>query len=562
MFATTSPLLVLMVKLATPVRVRLGLRWNRARVVEAALLCVACTLIIIHGTSLVGDYRIDDAYITFAYSHNLADGRGPIYGHDMKVEGYSNFLWMLLIAVGEILRIDPLSFARFLGHAFFALTLASTWVVARRWAGPIAAVVVTLCLAASSDFHRSVQSGLETVAYCGFIAAGFCHYLLEAPERRKWSILWFSGAALTRIDGFGALGLLLGLEGLRWLATGRKESLVTLVKWAAIGLAPVATYWVWRYSYYGLPFPLTYYAKASLAQEMEYRGATYVWTTVQDTGLWIVALLAAFGLGSRRAKTQFVVVGFIVGMTGYVIHVGGDWMPVNRMLLPVFAPLLMLSATAFAEPLPSWSLVREPHKLATGVVFIAGHAWSAIFMNQALVDTPFEKSKLASAEHIKNHTLGLISAEPFVNAIIRQPGDRLATDYGGVFAYDTEATVIEMWGLANRDIALRGNTDGVSPIYGKTCVPCYAEFQPDYFHSIVPLLRGPKDFRTKHQLIRQIFQGPAIDAVVGLRENYRAGRVIRDETGETLWFVERNRPGVSFEPRRVGEFTVDYPNLR
>lgn len=529
---------------------------------EAVLLFCACAVIVAHGISLVGDYRIDDAYITFAYSRNLAEGDGPIYGHDMRVEGYSNFLWMVLVALGEVLRIEPLVFARFLGHAFFALTLGSTWLVARKWAGPVAAVVVTLCLASSSDFHRSIQSGLETVAYCGFIAAGFCHYLLEAPSRRRASLLWFSGAALTRIDGFGALFLLLGLEAVRWVFSGRKESVSTLLRWAAIGILPVAAYWMWRYSYYGLLFPLTYYAKASLAAEMEYRGASYVWSALQDTGLWIPVVLAAFGLGMRRQLTPFVVVGFVVGMTGYVVHVGGDWMPVNRMLLPVFSPLLMLSATAFASGSSEWSLSRDPKKVVRGSVFVAGHVWCAVFMNQASVDTPFEQRKLVDAQHILDHTLGLIKADPFVDAMVRKPGDRLVTDYGGVFAYGTEATVIEMWGLANRDIALRGNTDGVAAIYGKTCVPCYAEFEPDYFHSVVPLLRGANDFRSKSQLIRQIFQGPAIDAVIGLRKNFRVGRVMRKSTGETLWFLERERGGVSFSPRQVGDLTVDYPPLR
>lgn len=542
-------------------------KWNRALGIECAVLCAACAALSSYGVSLVGDYRIDDAYITFAYSRNLAEGNGPVYGHDMRVEGYSNFLWMVLVAVGELLRIDPLTFARFLSAGFFALTLGSTWLLARKWAGPLSAMVVTLCLASSTDFHRAIQSGLETVAFCGFVAAGFCHYLSETPQRRKWSILWFSGAALTRIDGIVVFSLLLGLEGLRWLLqgwliSGQREKLIPLLRWVAIGALPVCAYWLWRYFYYGLPFPLTYYAKASLAVEMDYRGAAYVWNGLQDSGLWIPLLFAAFGLGISGGVRQVQLTGFILGMTGYVIHVGGDWMPFNRMLLPVVAPLLMLSALALRTTSSSWGALKSPLIAAKALVFLSMHVWCAVYLNQASVDTPFEQRKLAEAEHHLNHTKGLLKAWPFVNAIVRAPGDRLVTDYGGVFAYDTRATVIEMWGLANRDIALRGNTDGVAAIYGKTCVPCYKEFEPDYFHSIVPLLRGRDDFRSRRQLIHQIFQGPAIDRVIGLHKNYVVGRVTRETTGETLWFLERKREGVKFQPRAVGDLTVDYPPLR
>ncbi|HET9933647.1 MAG TPA: hypothetical protein VFQ35_23240 [Polyangiaceae bacterium] len=30
---------------------------------------------------LVGDFRIDDAYITFSFSKNLAAGNGPVFSH-------------------------------------------------------------------------------------------------------------------------------------------------------------------------------------------------------------------------------------------------------------------------------------------------------------------------------------------------------------------------------------------------------------------------------------------------------------------------------------------------
>ena len=47
----------------------------------------------------IGPFRVDDAYITFSFSKNLATGNGPNFSHGVRVEGYSNFLWMVLNAL-------------------------------------------------------------------------------------------------------------------------------------------------------------------------------------------------------------------------------------------------------------------------------------------------------------------------------------------------------------------------------------------------------------------------------------------------------------------------------
>lgn len=73
----------------------------------------------------------------------------------------------------------------------------------------------------------------------------------------------------------------------------------------------------------------------------------------------------------------------------------------------------------------------------------------------------------------------------------RRPGERVATDYGGVFGYFGDASIIEVWGLCNARIAREGDTSGINPIYGKTCVACYRDLDPEYFHTMVPLLRAP-----------------------------------------------------------------------
>ncbi len=524
-----------------------------------AVLAVVSVALLIHGIQMVGDLQIDDAYITFAYSKNVALGKGPIYGWDLRVEGYSNFLWMILVAIGELFGAQAIFTARLLSLGAFALTLGATFWGARRLAGPWPAFLATLVLASSTDLHRLIQSGLETVLFSAFLAGGLVHYLLEDKNHRRWSLLWFAGAGLTRIDGFVPLLLIVGLEGLRAFLSHRPLPLKALLRWGALGLVPVAVFWLWRYSYYGLPFSLPYYAKASLGMLEFDRGVDYVQNGLRDTGLWLAALIAVYGVHLKERVPKVVVLAFVSILSVYVAYVGGDWMPFNRMLVPLASPLLILFACGMGRMLKQLKGRGPLLGAASYLVTVGATGFMAQHQNQWVLDTPVEKGKVGHNDHLLRHAHGLLDALPFIQAMVRSPGDRLVTDYGGVYAYGTDASVIEMWGLANREIALRGNTDGINAIYGKTCVPCYAEFNPDYFHSVTPLLRGDQDFRSVSQLIGQIFQGRAIDRVIGLRKNYVLGRVRRVATGQTLWFLERKREGVVFEERTVGDLVVDYP---
>ena len=48
----------------------------------------------------------DDAYISFRYARNLADGFGLVWNIGERVEGYTNFLWTLLMVPAFWLGCD------------------------------------------------------------------------------------------------------------------------------------------------------------------------------------------------------------------------------------------------------------------------------------------------------------------------------------------------------------------------------------------------------------------------------------------------------------------------
>lgn len=519
-------------------------------------------LIVRWQVAFVGDWRVDDAYITFSFSKNLGLGRGPIYSHDVRVEGYSNFLWMGFLAVGYFLRptLSVYATARTLCFISLALIAVSAWRLSRRHAGWLASAAGLVVLACSTDLTRASLSALETVPYGAVLTISVLWYLEESPDRaQRWSILGFVIAALMRIDGFVPLFYVVGFELVESFL-GNRFRLRPFLRW----LAPIGIYaawFAWRWQYYGLFLPTTYYAKTLVSAEDEYRAYNYAWDFVRALGLQALLPLAFIAVARKPSRDTVFVALLILCHGSYVLQTGGDWMPFWRFFIPVLPLVMVLVAWGISEAwqacgrLPLWARAVPAAVISWCCFFCARHA------DGTTVDTPQEKSNLDRAAHELKHTRDqLLDSRPMIAAILRRPGERLVTDYGGVFALYTNASVIESWGLCNVDIALNGGMDGIHPVYGKSCPSCIAAANPDYFHTTTPLRRSPDAFRDVGGVVREVFLGSLLDRILDFRRNYAVGRVLDSGRGEALWFLERRRPDLRLEARETTTgLVVEYP---
>src|SRR5260221_672665 len=77
-----------------------GKGWG-ARLALAAILIVAA----LHAWQRA--FLIDDAFISFRYARHLLEGYGLVYNAGERVEGYTNFLWTLIIAGAMRLGVAP-----------------------------------------------------------------------------------------------------------------------------------------------------------------------------------------------------------------------------------------------------------------------------------------------------------------------------------------------------------------------------------------------------------------------------------------------------------------------
>jgi hypothetical protein len=218
---------------------------------------------------IVRDFTVDDAYITLRYAKNFASGAGLVFEPTTgRAEGYSSFLWTVLLSVPHRLGLNPVAAAKAFGVGFSLLLMAMTFVLARRLCRGADSRVCDLCAASATlvvgAYHATAVhavSGMETTL-CALLLTLFvtlsirCH---DAPGTPRFMAAALAGLLLglarpemNFVVGGVALVLVFGRTA------GRRRAAAVF---AGGYLAPAALYFAWRFHYYGLPFPLPFYVK-------------------------------------------------------------------------------------------------------------------------------------------------------------------------------------------------------------------------------------------------------------------------------------------------------------
>ncbi len=289
--------------------------------------------------ALVASFRselIDDAYISLTYARHLANGDGLVWNPDERVEGYTDFLWVLLLSLAGA---TPTA-AEWLGIGAGALLLASLALPARLIPNARSSLaLLPILVAAHPAFAFWSAKGLETSLYALCVTAGLfvCAY---APSL-KWSTLGVHLlviASLTRPDGllFLALGSANAVLRHGWRYAGPLVALPLLL------LAP---HFAFRLAYYGYPLPNTYYVKVGASGDQLLRGLYYVWKYLAHPGAILLAAMFAFPRAMTRAD-GFLAVALAAGIAS-VVSVGGDAFGAHRFIVPLMPTIGLLAIAGF-----------------------------------------------------------------------------------------------------------------------------------------------------------------------------------------------------------------------
>ena len=401
-------------------------------------LILAAIILLVQARALW--FTQDDAYISYRYAQNALNGEGLVFNAGERVEGYTNFLWVILLIVGGRLGIEFDTVAKALGliSAAGLIVLTGLWIRAAwrelRWGdGGVPAGAAAVALGCNGSVAYWAVSGLETVWFALFASLSLWWWV-----RRSWLVVpALTIATLSRPEGALVWAVLVVAE---WLwGEGWKQSL----RLAGFGFLLLAPFAVFKVLYYGSLLPNPFFAKTGFAWEYVASGLDYTWLYLRQYGLYgivaVLTLLAAIPLRGRWRAIPLLWVVYLL----YVTVIGGDVLKAQRFFVPMTVPMLVAMAVGLGFLVRRY-LTETWLNLSVPVV-IAGFALSAYFL---------PKSSLAE---IRGMEVGLETKMSIVAQNLRSSDVRnfsVAASTIGRISYDLMGhRVIDMLGLTDSMIA-------------------------------------------------------------------------------------------------------------
>ena len=473
-------------------------RWNARLALLPALL-----LFLLLAWQL--NFLCDDSYISFRYSKNAALGEGLRYNltTGTPVEGYSNFLWVVWLAMLDAIGLDITVWSRVTSVACgLLLVVAVTRHAARRLNLDARGTIATgLFFASLPPTAVWATGGLATMATALFVFGAYERLLGDADRPRGIQAGCLAAlAGLVRADGAVWMVMLLAAALAYAWFTGRDRALLKAIATTAVILfAAVGAHVLWRYSYYGDYLPNTARVKAGFSMHRLHRGVDYLLAnllTVPTLALVILASLPAIGRSS--ARLWFPALTLLLGTFAYAVYVGGDFMPMGRFLYPALAFLPMLFAMAWARG------ARTGNRLVPGVLaglVVATQVAACFDLNgvpEALRSRfHFRQDRVWESEISMQRNMKLRAEEWSVQgkalALFVKPGESMSLGAIGAMGYYSGLEIYDSYGLVTPSvIAAVEPIERSSPGHDRRVGPMFFnDLHPTYAGSVIARIDAP-----------------------------------------------------------------------
>ena len=386
-------------------------------------------------------YLHEDAYILFTYAENLASGEGITYNTGgVRAEGATDFLWMLLISILNILGIDS-------GLSSILLNSVGAFLLTYLLLGQVSKdndslftyffylsvpFIVIISPLSSASF-----SGFSTLFYSSFFLLQF-YILIEKGDKYTYFVPWVGVTlGLIRPDGV-ILGAGLSLVGFITVRS-KRSYLVHCFGAAVVG----SLYFTFRYLYFGLPFPLPFYVKSTRFMEFESLRYNLGWL-IRSLFLFMFYL---FYITYNKKKPYAYVLSGIV-MIIFLIFLSNIEQSQN-ISFRFQAPVLVVAIYSFVSFL---YLTFEREKIffktvastsAVALYFL----WSVSGVSGSVIEN------IQSSVNEKRHYVNIV-ARCLDESVNGQP--RMALTEAGRMHYWTRWNTLDMVGLNSPNIAVNG----------------------------------------------------------------------------------------------------------
>ncbi len=340
---------------------------------SVAILIILSTIALIHLNEMT-NWSVDDAYISYRYTSNWADGLGPVFNAGEKVEGYSNFLHVVALSLLGKIGFDIENASRAIGWlSVIGLLALMTRFFYLRFSRHCALFIfgAGLVLSTATPLMIWANGGLETLPFTLILFAAVTEYFLFLQDKSpRWlHSLLFGLLAISRPEGFAYFVPVLVFELGQILrhSKNKSEIFTKLAKQIIPFLAVLLPCLVFRRVYYGHWLPNTVVAKDSyqvylsglpfakqVSDLIASGGVQKISGFLSNVwGYWLLSIALLPFLNKEMRYRQLVLLAIVsVNFTVSIWNLGG-WMNHYRLLVPTI-PIIILMMTFGLEQVLLW----------------------------------------------------------------------------------------------------------------------------------------------------------------------------------------------------------------
>lgn len=402
---------------------------------------------------------VDDAFISFRYAENLVEEHGLVWNPGEKVEGYSNFLWVILVAAGLKIGCQPESFTFFLSIPIFLVCLILTYRLASRLLNSRTwGIFITAWIGFNPSVSAFTTSGMETpFQLMLFLAVAdmliIC--MLEGWNKSRTITLSFlvTLAILLRPDSI----LLAALVGLVFWQTNRPLKLWN-VFYIVLPLAHILIpYLMWKVGFYGSIFPNSFNAKVRDLAGIGY-GMRYIYLFLICHLLVpfvIVTLWRGVRLFRRDRKVGYLGLFSLIWMI-YTISVGGDFM-LFRFLVPVL-PFMMIAVSSVLKD----SFLNRKTLFALVLALSLGNLNAYFALGNVINGYGLENIR-SLRDHLNSPSQNWIGIGRKLGEMFGGTDVLISAGAAGAIPYYSKLNSVDFCGLCDAEIPQKGDPFSIVP---------------------------------------------------------------------------------------------------
>jgi arabinofuranosyltransferase len=396
---------------------------------------------------LVWQFRLrfpfDDVFITFRYAEHLASGNGIVWNigsmtdhAGSHTEGYTNFLFVILLAVARLFTSHLLAVAQVMGLFSTVVTGLALFAIGSKSREPAVGMLSSAFYFLTPLTWINALSGMETSFFVMFISIA----VLCAIQNQFFGACGAAFlATLTRPEG-ALLGmiLLVVIVGFQRRSIGHHTLKGTATAFLFGFLMPLIIYAIWKYFYFGEWLPNSFYVKVLSDSHTLLPGLQYVRLFFVSA---MVLIVLTCGIHKWRERAVLLMVLWIVALLAFYLFVLPLEGLYDRYLWPAFAMLCITAAIGTHD------LAKRLHIrlfIVPAVIVLASHSVLSIF-------SPRTQQGFAAHEEAWD-----ASMDPIVRELKSLSHfDSLLLAYGdaGYVVYQSGIRHIDLFGLNDTRIA-------------------------------------------------------------------------------------------------------------